>query len=427
MDRSGSSSSSSSSSDGGGGGGEGRCLWKIIKIENSMISTLPDDLLKEILIRLPDLKSSIRCGLVCKRWWSSTVSRPDFVAGFMEHHRSKVPPLRLVLRDNFIHGNTIHINLPLRLSLYPPLATVADSFPSLKRFLVPDSSDLIAASRDLLLFSVFSSYYVCNPLTGQRFRLPGPPRMSGHLAYSGLVSEPNNNNNNNRRVGSFSRYRVMLMYYSRNTLTYTTIFCSETGQWIRLGEYDRFVSLGNGDVVAGNDGVLYWIHSGLQRLIALDPFKAVDGARALRFIELPGGFLTGIRGQLRVGLFQGRPRVSQLSRVDSRNLCLEVWDLIYDADGDDGSVIGAKASTSWPLVHKVEFEAADVEWMSVFVLALHPSDSDQIFMLRNRNVYQVNLETKTQVRIAEIHSYYKGKMPDLSIFPYAHPEWPTLI
>ncbi|PON69444.1 F-box domain containing protein [Parasponia andersonii] len=412
---------------GGGGGGEGRCLWKIIKIENSMISTLPDDLLKEILIRLPDLKSLIRCGLVCKRWWSSTVSLPDFVAGFMEHHRSKVPPLRLVLRDNFIHGNTIHINLPLRLSLYPPLATVADSFPSLKRFLVPDSWDLIAASRDLLLFTVFSSYYVCNPLTGQRFRLPGPPRMSGHLARSGLVSEPNNNNNN-RRVGSFSRYRVMLMYYSSNTTTHTTIFCSETGQWIRVREYPGFVSLGNGDVVAGNDGVLYLIHSGLEGLIALDPFKAVDGAKALRFIQLPGRFLNGIRGQLRVGLFQGRPRLSQLSRVDSRHLCLNVWDLIYDGDGDgDDGGGGANVSTSWPLVHKVEFEAVDVEWMSVFVLAFHPSDSDQIFMLRNRNVYQVNLETKTQVKIAEIHSYYKGKMPDLSIFPYAHPEWPTLI
>ncbi|PON69454.1 F-box domain containing protein [Parasponia andersonii] len=92
-------------------------LRKKIKIENYSVDTftsrhIPDDLLHEILIRLPNLGSAIRCSTVCKRWLS-IVSRPDFIATFMDHHRSKVD-LTLLFGDYFIFGSPIHISLPQR-------------------------------------------------------------------------------------------------------------------------------------------------------------------------------------------------------------------------------------------------------------------------------------------------------------------------
>ncbi|CAI0546394.1 unnamed protein product [Linum tenue] len=53
----------------------------------SMVSTLGDDLLGEILIRLPDTKSAFRCKPVCKRW-RSLISSPSFSRRFVSHHQS---------------------------------------------------------------------------------------------------------------------------------------------------------------------------------------------------------------------------------------------------------------------------------------------------------------------------------------------------
>ncbi|PON44111.1 hypothetical protein TorRG33x02_331980 [Trema orientale] len=55
------------------------------------------------MIRLPNLGSTIRCSVVCKRWLS-VVSRSDFVPTLMDRLRSKVP-LRLLLGDKFSFGD----------------------------------------------------------------------------------------------------------------------------------------------------------------------------------------------------------------------------------------------------------------------------------------------------------------------------------
>ncbi|PON90684.1 hypothetical protein TorRG33x02_135410 [Trema orientale] len=206
------------------------------------------------------------------------------------------------------------------------------------------------------------------------------------------------------------------------------VFSSETGQWSELGQNRLLRTLESNDVVASN-GVLYWIHLRFKRLVAFYPFRVKSfHTKQWRVIPLPDGFRYpgGVgdedysQPQLRLGLFQGRPRLSQLFRVDSQHLCFKVWDLTYN-NGD------VNAESSLPLVHHLKIEAADVNSMSVSVLAFHPSHNNQIYMLRNRKLYLYDIETKKQVELAEIHSDFNGNMPDLPIFPFVHPVWPTLV
>ncbi|PON69442.1 hypothetical protein PanWU01x14_088830 [Parasponia andersonii] len=210
--------------------------------------------------------------------------------------------------------------------------------------------------------------------------------------------------------------------------SYVYVFSSETGQWSILGQNLLLRTLESNDVVSSN-GVLYWIHLRFKKLVAFYPFRVKSShTKQWRVIPLPDGFKypggTGdedsSHAQLRLGLYQGRPRLSQLFRVDSQHLCLKVWDLTYN-NGD------VNAESSSPLVHHVKIEAADLNSMSVSVLAFHPSHNNQIFMLRNRKLYLYDIETKKQVEVAEIHSDSNGKMPDLPIFPFVHPVRPTLV
>ncbi|CAI0412578.1 unnamed protein product [Linum tenue] len=69
----------------------------------AMISKLVDDLLVEILIRLPHPRSAFLCKAVCKRW-NSLISDPSssFTRRFISHRRSSnhPPPPSLFLPSN---------------------------------------------------------------------------------------------------------------------------------------------------------------------------------------------------------------------------------------------------------------------------------------------------------------------------------------
>ncbi|KAM3296592.1 hypothetical protein ACQJBY_038769 [Aegilops geniculata] len=63
-----------------------------------------EDLLSEILLRLPPLPSSLpRASLACKLWWR-IVSDARFLRRFREHHRRNPPLLGCFVQDARIGG-----------------------------------------------------------------------------------------------------------------------------------------------------------------------------------------------------------------------------------------------------------------------------------------------------------------------------------
>ncbi|CAL1365842.1 unnamed protein product [Linum trigynum] len=143
----------------------------------SEISTLGDDLLIEILIRLPSPKFACRISTVCKRW-SSLISSPRFNRSFVSHHESineLHPPLVLSSEDqqSIIQG-------------FVPMPSVDHEL----RFAVLDSfQDLLLCGFQMpedLDDEFRRSYFVCNPFTKQWIALPlapcRPTRCSGLVA-----------------------------------------------------------------------------------------------------------------------------------------------------------------------------------------------------------------------------------------------------
>ena len=105
-------------------------------------ASLPDadDLLREILLRLPPRPSSLpRASLVCKLW-RRLVAEPQFQRRFRDHHHGKPPLLGFFLQDN--------ISCPFVPMLDPP-----DRIPG-ARFSMPlyESNRIIDCRHGLVLF-----------------------------------------------------------------------------------------------------------------------------------------------------------------------------------------------------------------------------------------------------------------------------------
>ncbi|PON84404.1 F-box domain containing protein [Trema orientale] len=269
---------------------------------------IPDDLLHEIMIRLPNLASAVRCSSVCKRWRSITC-RSDFTATFMDHIHRPEPkrPLRLLFGG------------------------IADEEFSIR---VVDND---------------------NGMMMMQSSSPPPPVAAASV--------------------------------------------------------------------------------GAKLLLSYDPFKDFGDVKAWKSFRLPHDFLPDDSDlvlyyipHLRLGLSQGRLRLSQFLWDDPQHLSLKVWDLM------DNNNIDANAEPSpITLVHQTLIDAAaaaaaaaSVSLMSVSVPAFHPIHHNQIFMLFDSYLYRYDLDTKKQVMVAEIENN-SGRWDNLRVFPFVYPASPTII
>ncbi|CAN0892206.1 hypothetical protein LINGRAHAP2_LOCUS17429, partial [Linum grandiflorum] len=133
----------------------------------NLMSKLGEDLLEEILIRLPNPKSSCRCKAVCKPW-KSIISDPSFNRRFIAHHRSKyqTPSLFIPSHD----PQSILSFLPIPDKIRPKLR-VFDCF-----------KDLLLCGFSEAFGELERSYFVCNPFTKQWIALPLAPRSPKEAA-----------------------------------------------------------------------------------------------------------------------------------------------------------------------------------------------------------------------------------------------------
>ncbi|CAI0412488.1 unnamed protein product [Linum tenue] len=147
-----------------------------------MINKLGDDLLVEILIRLPHPRSAFLCKAVCKRW-NYLISDPSssFTRRFISHRRSSnhPPPPSLFLPSNDPQAILCFLPVP---DGARPNPRVFDCFKDLILCGFAESSYGIAAELD-------RSYFVCNPFTKQWVTLPLAPKNSEPEWFLGYGSK----------------------------------------------------------------------------------------------------------------------------------------------------------------------------------------------------------------------------------------------
>ncbi|CAL1372549.1 unnamed protein product [Linum trigynum] len=196
-----------------------------------VVAKLGDDVLVEILIRLPNPRSACQCKPVCKRW-NSLISTTQFNRRFVSI-RTKTEG------DNFFIASSDAAPLKSILCFLPPLP------PNIRRrFRVLDSSKdlLLCGFPDKINGGYCShSYLICNPFSKQWIALPLAPRKPLNLrVVARLLCQPRSKSNAFDLGGGKSftyhdyEFRVVLMHqwkpYWRNP-TVLDVFSSESGEW----------------------------------------------------------------------------------------------------------------------------------------------------------------------------------------------------
>ncbi|CAI0400168.1 unnamed protein product, partial [Linum tenue] len=193
-----------------------------IQSTNHPISKLGDDLLEEILIRLPNPKSTCNCKPVYKRW-NSLISSPYFNRRFLSHHQSsnKETPLRLTSND--------------------PLSSSILSFLPVPDVLCGFQGSWWEEDGELL-----RSFLICNPFTKKWVALPlAPEKINSSnettkvkLVYQEALKANSTLDLGDGQVFLYSEYQFhVLIGYEAHTMTGTCsdlqVFCSKSRKWSR--------------------------------------------------------------------------------------------------------------------------------------------------------------------------------------------------
>ncbi|CAI0468791.1 unnamed protein product [Linum tenue] len=365
----------------------------------NLFGKLIDDLVVEILIRLPNPRSSCRCKAVCKRW-RSLISDPSFNRRIISHHRSRYRPAAL-----FVPAHD-----PLSILSFLPVPDGAR--PRLRAF--DCFKDLILCGFE----NLGRSYLVCNPFTKQWIALPLAPRNpeNGYDRYTVVLacqprcthsSSSSSNYSLVQQLGDepepepaaaaafiYSEYRFRVVrHLSSGTNVIQDVFCSESGEWKRI--LMRNSSLRPWTNAVWWNGLLFWmdldpssLHS---QLIADDPFRLdILTTKALPVPSALWNLLCDGSGNISVS--QGALHIVLLQVEGVRNglrnaLC--VWRLEKD---DDERYL-------WRKIYEMALKrtsslCGQFELENCFVLDLHPEKSEIVYFryLEDR-IFSFNLRT----------------------------------
>ncbi|CAL1400349.1 unnamed protein product [Linum trigynum] len=244
----------------------------------NLLSKLVNDLLIEILIRLPNPRSSCQCKAVCKLW-RSLITDPSFSLRFISHHQSRYQPAAVFLPSH--KPQSILSFLPMPDEARPDLR----AFDCFKDLLLCGFADLFG--------ELGRSYLVCNPFTKQWIALPLAPEKpkGGHFGSAVvLVCQPRTSSsskyNRLQQLGvepepepepafvySEYRFRVVCLFQCGDYMM-LQVFCSESRKWTKFFFKDSVKRPGTN--VAWWNGRLFLVHlqftSLCSRLAAYDPF-----------------------------------------------------------------------------------------------------------------------------------------------------------
>ncbi|CAM0947415.1 unnamed protein product [Alopecurus aequalis] len=287
-----------------------------------------EDLLREILLRLPPQPSSLpRASLVCKLW-RNIMSDPQFLERFRKHHRK--PPL-----IGFFTGDYFSTN-----PLFAPILDPPDRINSI-HFAMPRSSSTNRSwnfmdcrhGLAVLINKSRRETMVCDPLTGQKHHTKFPRRLNNpRLKYSWhatvlCVDDEDGHVHGDCFSSPFKLVLICIGYMQSCACVYD----SASGVWGNVVSTPYMLCSKRLSVLVGN--ALYW-------LLSRGDVLAFDFERqCFHVIEKPAAAkTTNYRSVQPLRTEDGRLGLALLS-----GLTIKLWERKSNGDG----VVG------WVLLHKV--------------------------------------------------------------------------
>ncbi|XP_074295049.1 F-box protein At5g07610-like [Silene latifolia] len=392
--------------DGGGGGGGGN---------STTIDDLDDNMLTQILFRLPSCAPIIACKLVNKRW-CSLISDPKFASHFSDHKKENTSlskPWTFIASKNDDNGPLLNDD---------NTSTIESVFGSPKfslRF-IPCGVVIEATFKDLVLcsdpktsYSQGRIYYITSPLTKQWVRLPPSPAIIDDKCPSkpwvGLVcQQPYDDFTQNYK------FRVVVINHCPPPVYELLVYCSLIGEWKK---FNLSVSI-NPELAAQKhlydtqfqgvvcNGIIYLYHR--LYFAAFNPFDVEETtetrkieAKVLPILPDPSieeGYLRESSGKLFIIHNPNKKNyVSYKRRGNAIELSLKVWKM------DPNQV---------PLIWKTTFKGScrgnvnnpfDIKSSYrgnihfVWNLGIHPNNDKLIYILLWREDRLVLCDTRTKL------------------------------
>ncbi|XP_062105402.1 uncharacterized protein LOC133817033 [Humulus lupulus] len=427
------------------------------------MSTIDDDILLEIFLRLADFKCIVECALVCKRWFSAIAnSKAYFSLKFNHYHRqnrlnnspnslSSSPslPYTLLFRGSYkCIGGLPHyrclrwIISSSSFEFFSERSKILDYGKKMAlEFLnwvdYKDYAYVWSSFEDLLLIERSpKQLYICNPLSRQSVALPEPPNAFHQLyRYALVVLGYDDSNMIKYKVVKISRTVNDLVddfiYIPPPSLIHIAIFCSVTRQWsCSTFNFPIDLNICHHHAIVGSNGIVYWPYGSwkFKGIAALNPHS-----KQCRLIGLPPEFGRGWGCKLsraRVGVVRGRLRLAQLFWCKKKqSYVFKAWELV-DEDGQ---------LCSWNVVHHHDQMMMGLECgvktSLLTILALHPDDGDVFFFSSSScnlgsddiEVFQCRLLGQNHNHIESLCHLPPKSFPNASVVPLVHPWWPNQI
>lgn len=375
------------------GGGLSRLVWRP---KSSQVSPAPassaeedavscsatldnDDLLGQILLRLPPLPSSLpRAAAVCKRW-RRLVADPGFLRRFRAHH-GKAPLL------GFFFYNRGKVS-------FTPVLDPPDPIPAADRLTLrlPKGSKIHGCRHGRVLMAYGNSFLVWDPVSGDQYHLPFPSASGGiKYALDATIICAASTTDQGHVHGSChsSPYRVVFLgRHGEQTITY--IYSSEAGTWghaismawLNPFDPDDFLSCNN--TLVGNS--IYWLLN--ERTISMLEFDLER--QSLATIELPPDLIDIDPFVREVSEYLIMPaEACGLGLLMIAGFSARIWKRKYSCDGNAG----------WVLINTIKLDnhLQLKPWAYTFppVILGFAEDHNVVFLLTGgRVIFMVHLES----------------------------------
>uniref|UniRef100_A0A0D9XHR6 Uncharacterized protein n=1 Tax=Leersia perrieri TaxID=77586 RepID=A0A0D9XHR6_9ORYZ len=368
-----------------------------------------DDVLREILLRLPPLPTSlIRAGAVCRRWRRVT-GEPEFLRRYRAHHGK--PPLL-----------GFFVNPRGREPLFRSIMDDPDRLPADRFALRLDEDSELGGNwyyhgccHGRLLLINWKSGIGCrhiliwDPITGDVTHLSPPPPLAPEkkgVFFQGTVVCANHNDDHVHGDGCRSGpFKVVLVGTDRER-AYSFVYSSVTGEWGDVVEIPvDCISIGSRCIQIG--GYLYWMLFGYDNDVL--EFDLVN--QSMDVVDVPQHIHEKHDGLYLIALREG----TELGLIAMSGSCVQIWQWLIDYNGVGGWL------PAEPIYLEDLLSLRAGECVNPPKVLGYAQEDNVIFVATFSSLFMVHLETLEFKKICNINEFADSpeSRPIYAVYPFA--------